>query len=315
MKNFISKYRLSSISGRLFVLPFVLFILIFLVATTFDIEKSSFFLNAQLISKDDVFKPVIDRLKARGVDTAFINKVLLEPSVKFNEKFVKINVTGYLNKTDYSHNYNSTAITKTKEFISKYEIHLDEAESTFGVCREVIASIIYIETKLGTYVGNNNIASVFFSTALCNEDKYIELNKQAIRDNKNIKPEQYFELDKKIKERAQKKSEWALNEIIALEKIDKQKKIVVQHIKGSWAGAFGYPQFLPSSYISWAYDGDNDGMINLFNMVDAIFSVANYLQSNGWSSKSEDKRRAAIFHYNNSKDYVNAVLTLAEKCK
>lgn len=315
MKKLSSSYKISSFSKRYFVLPFVLFTLIFLVATTFDISQSSFFLNAQLISNNDVFKPIIDKLKAKGVDTNFINMLLLEPSVKFNEKFVKINVTGYLNKTDYSHNYSRKAIDKTKDFIAKHEIILDEAEAIFEVPREIIAAILWVETKHGTYVGNNNIASVFLSTALCNEDKYIELNKQAIRENSDIKPEQYFELDKKIKERAKKKADWALKELIALEKISKTTKISVQHLKGSWAGAFGYSQFLPSSYISWAYDGDGDNVINLFNMTDAIYSVANYLKTNGWSSKSVEKQKAAIFHYNNSSAYVNAVMTLANKCK
>lgn len=315
MKRLGSSYRISSFSKRYFVLPFILFTVIFLVATTFDISKSSFFLNAQLISNNDVFKPVIDKLKAKGVDTSFINMLILEPNVKFNEKFVKINVTGYLTKTDYSHNYSPKAIAKTKDFMAKHEVKLDEAEAIFGVPSEVIAAILWVETKHGTYVGNNNIASVFLSTALCNENKYIELNKQAIRENKDIKPDKYFELDKKVEERAKKKADWALNELIALEKISKTTKISVQHLQGSWAGAFGYPQFLPSSYISWAADGDGDDVINLFNWCDALYSVANYLKCNGWSNKSVEKQKAAIFHYNNSSAYVNAVMTLANKCK
>jgi membrane-bound lytic murein transglycosylase B len=86
----------------------------------------------------------------------------------------------------------------------------------------------------------------------------------------------------------------------------------VVDLRGSWAGAFGYPQFLPSSYLKWAVDGDNDGDIDLYTIADAAFSIGNYLKSNGWSVKPS-ARKNAIHHYNNSDAYVKAVYTLANK--
>ena len=57
-------------------------------------------------------------------------------------------------------------------------------------------------------------------------------------------------------------------------------------IKGSYAGAIGIPQFMPSSYRHYAVDFDNDGKINLSgSMADAIGSVANYLKSYGWEAR------------------------------
>ena len=85
-------------------------------------------------------------------------------------------------------------------------------------------------------------------------------------------------------------------------------------LKGSWAGAFGICQFLPSSYLNWAVDGNDDGNINLYEMDDAIFSVANYLINHGWSEQPEDQKKA-VFTYNNSSDYVDAVIQLAAKLK
>ncbi|HPU23830.1 MAG TPA: lytic transglycosylase domain-containing protein, partial [Candidatus Kapabacteria bacterium] len=91
-------------------------------------------------------------------------------------------------------------------------------------------------------------------------------------------------------------------------------KIPIGDIYGSWAGAFGIPQFLPSSYVKYAIDGNNDGVVDLFNLSDAVFSVANYLKSHGWGEMLSEQRKA-IFAYNNSTAYVDAVMKLAEYAK
>ncbi|MFN3591551.1 MAG: lytic transglycosylase domain-containing protein, partial [Thermaurantiacus sp.] len=55
--------------------------------------------------------------------------------------------------------------------------------------------------------------------------------------------------------------------------------------RGSWAGAFGHPQFLPSSYLRFAIDGDGDGRADIVgNPADALASIANYLKQNGWNA-------------------------------
>jgi lytic murein transglycosylase len=54
-------------------------------------------------------------------------------------------------------------------------------------------------------------------------------------------------------------------------------------LRGSWAGAMGQPQFLPSSYIAYARDGDGDGEVDIWGSEpDTLASIANYLRENGW---------------------------------
>ncbi|WP_448579970.1 lytic murein transglycosylase [Thermaurantiacus sp.] len=56
-----------------------------------------------------------------------------------------------------------------------------------------------------------------------------------------------------------------------------------QQMRGSWAGAMGQPQFLPSSYLSFAVDGDGDGKADIWGSVpDTLASIGNYLKMNGW---------------------------------
>ncbi|WP_033922767.1 lytic murein transglycosylase [Sphingomonas sp. 37zxx] len=71
-------------------------------------------------------------------------------------------------------------------------------------------------------------------------------------------------------------------EFIALLKII-DRGVAREQLKGSWAGAMGYPQFLPSVYLRLAVDGDGDGKANIWsNEADALASIGNYLSNAGW---------------------------------
>lgn len=261
-----------------------------------------------------IFKPVIDTLLKKGVDSAYIYKLLDCNETNFDEKYIKINVTGYLKKTDYSHNYNTRAVQKSKDFLRENIEILKKVEKEYGVNKETIVAILWVETKLGTYLGKNHIPSVFFSTALVNLPQYIQVNIKEL-DSLNLDTAKYNQLVEKIHARSRRKSDWAINELVAMSKIDKKNMLQFHSVYGSWAGAFGMSQFLPSSYYKHAVDGNNDGKIDLFDKEDAIFSIANYLKNHGWMQNDVYMQRKSVFAYNNSNDYVNAVFKLANKLK
>ena len=278
-----------------------LFLILFLLPTlSFSQDKVEF------------FKPVIEQLLNRGVDSTFIYNLVNHQSVNFNEKYVKINVTGYLKKADYSQNYSDYSVSRSIKFLNEYSPILEKAELEYNVPKEVITSILWVETRTGEYLGSNHIPSVFLSTAMANQQEYIDMNIEVYKESFEEDSEAYQNYVNKVIYRANKKSNWALNELEALARIDKFLPISIFDLKGSWAGAFGLSQFLPSSYSKWAVDGDGNGKVDLFNVTDAIFSVANYLSTNGWGADKE-QQRSAVFHYNNSNDYVDAVLILADK--
>ncbi len=257
------------------------------------------------------FAPLYDKLLIAGVSQSFIDRCLANPQLTFDDRYVRINVTNFANNVNYSSNWNKTSVNKTVEFIRANEAILNLAKLEYDVPGEVIASILFIETKHGTYLGNNSVLSVYFSTAMCSQPEYIAKNKEFLRSNFVGTDDELEELNLKIDNKSRTKSDWAIEQIKALEIMEGISPVSVFNLKGSWAGAFGISQFLPSSYLNWAVDGDKDGIINLFNTNDAIFSVANYLKTNGWSENYEERVKA-IFHYNNSSAYVEAVLKLAE---
>jgi membrane-bound lytic murein transglycosylase B len=103
------------------------------------------------VRKIERFKPVIEELLQKGVDTNFVYDIVTDERTKFNDKYCRINVLGFLGKADYSKHYNERSVKKTKEFHKKYNNLLDSAENRFGVPSEVIASVLWVETRHGAY--------------------------------------------------------------------------------------------------------------------------------------------------------------------
>ena len=137
------------------------------------------------------------------------------------------------------------------EFYQKYESDLKRAEKTYGVPAEVIVAILGVETRYGQYRGAYPVLDSLATLAF-NYPRRASFFKKEL--------EAYLLLTKE-------------------ENFDPAK------IKGSYAGAMGHPQFIASSYRSYAIDFSGDGKRDLIdNPVDAIGSVANYFKRHGWQS-------------------------------
>ena len=79
-----------------------------------------------------------------------------------------------------------------------------------------------------------------------------------------------------------RRSQFFTNELITLLKLIDTNKIDYKTLYGSWAGAFGYFQFMPSTMKNYAFDYNKDNYIDLKNSEDAYASAANYLTKIGW---------------------------------
>ena len=100
-----------------------------------------------------------------------------------------------------------------------------------------------------------------------------------------------------------RRSHYFRSELLAALKILDQGHINYEQMKGSWAGAMGQVQFMPSSFLQYAVDGNGDGRINLWNTrEDYLSSAANYLAKSGWDQNYTWGREVA-FPKNLSADY------------
>ncbi len=138
---------------------------------------------------------------------------------------------------------------------------LARAEKKYGVPAEVIVGLIGVETKYGRIKGNYDVFNALYT-----------LGFHFPRRSKFFKKE--------------------LKEFLLLAR---EQAWSVASIKGSYAGAMGYGQFMPSSYRMYAVDFDDDGKIDLLdNPVDAIGSVANYINVHGWKKGKNIVHKANV---------------------
>ena len=96
------------------------------------------------------------------------------------------------------------------------------------------------------------------------------------------------------------RSDFFLSELEAFIALCNKTHLDALDVKGSYAGAIGLGQFMPSSWTRFAVDGDSDGVVDLFHSNrDAIFSVANFLKVHGWEAGKATRVQVDIEHADN----------------
>jgi membrane-bound lytic murein transglycosylase B len=196
------------------------------------------------------------RIKAanEGVTAATLNRVI--PNLKYSTRAVELDRQQPEGATDApipmfapykSKHVDASRIGRGRTKYTELRPLLQRIETQTGVPEEVMLAIYGHETNYGTVTGNFNAPDALASLAF-------EGRRRAL-----------FE-----------------GELVAVLKMIDQG-VPQSAITGSWAGALGKPQFLPSVYLKLARDGDGDGYADIWGSeVDAMTSIANYLVNAGW---------------------------------
>jgi membrane-bound lytic murein transglycosylase B len=186
---------------------------------------------------------------------------------------------------------------------------LDAAERRYGVPGEVITAILLVETQLGTLVGRQNVFNILATMAALEDRAVREAFWEALPPDGRLTREAF-------ESKADSKSRWGYGELKALLKLAARDNFDPLQVMGSYAGAMGICQFMPSNALTLGVDGNGNGRVDLFDHPDAIASVGNYLKHHGWrKGLSRKGQYAVILKYNYSKPYADIILKIAKILK
>ena len=170
-------------------------------------------------------------------------------------------------------------LDKGKAFLKQNAELFSKVETRYSVAPQAVAGIIATETKFGDHPGTFRAFNSLATQAL-------EMGRRRA---------------------------WAIRELSALLRAFSKDPLAV---KGSYAGAVGFVQFMPSNVLRYGQDFDSDGKIDLYSWPDALASCANYLKRHGWKKGGELTRGSAnyraFFKYNPSHHYARIVAELAK---
>ena len=219
--------------------------LIFVLVSSYLLET-----NAIPLERNDVKAFVEEMTKKHGFKPAYLNGIF--ERIKFNDSVIKAISRPAEALPWYKYRpifLKQDRINLGVKFWQENQDILEKAEQEYGVPVELIIAIIGVETRFGRNAGNytvvNSLATLAFNYP--------------------------------------KRSSFFTRELEQFLLLTREQDVDPFEIKGSYAGAMGIPQFISSSYRSYAIDFNNDGKTDIWNdTTDAIGSVANYFKVHGW---------------------------------
>ncbi|MCM0147358.1 lytic murein transglycosylase [Photobacterium galatheae] len=223
-------------------------------------------LSSPMASADESFDNYITGLKqeARGkgidesiLESAFANVTFIERAVKAdkNQPEKKLTLDEYLPKA-----VPQWKIDQANRYYRQHRKELERVGRQYGVQPRFIVALWGVESNFGKLTGSYSVIEAL--TTLAYEGRR----------------EAFFR-----------------EQIMAALSILQEGHISVSEMKGSWAGAMGQPQFMPTSYLTFAVDGNGDGKADIWKTeADVFASAANYLSQSGWDDKYTWGRQVKI---------------------
>lgn len=237
---------------------------------------------AQSLSFDAYLQLLIARARAEGVSEATISR--MTTGLTANNRVIELDRSqpgspsrsGFPPLAPYiATHVDDARISGGRSMYSATRATTRAIESRYGVPAEILVAIWGHETAYGRVTGGFDLAQALATLAW--EGRRREL---------------------------------FASEFVDLLKVADRSGYARSQLKGSWAGAFGNPQFLPSVYLRLATDGDGDGRADIFgNRADTLASIANYFRDAGWRTGQPWGVRATVpggFDWSNVQTRLNA---------
>lgn len=202
-------------------------------------------------SRDDVRVFIDDMEREHGLDRAWVGRLM--DAAASQARIIEL-MNRPAERTKPWHEYRGHFLTEARiaagaDFWAAHRRRLAAAEAETGVPAHVIVGILGVETFYGRITGTFRVLDALSTLAF------------------DYPP----------------RSSYFRGELEQFLLLSREEDVPALTVKGSYAGAMGYPQFMPRSYRAYAVDGDGDGRRDLWNSWDdVIASIANYLAEHGW---------------------------------
>ena len=228
-------------------LPVVCGLLFALCVNGAHAERGAFDLDRwDKVMQDIRAKAAAEKISQSVIDETLKNPIFIPSIVKSdkNQSEFKLTLEQYLNRT-----VSAERVQKGKKQRATYPTLLSNVEKQFGIPRNVTLAFWGMESNYGAVKSKYQLTHAFIT--LIYEGR---------------------------------REEFFSKQLIALMKIADKNKLAINSIHGSWAGAMGHFQFIPTTLTQYGMDGNNDGRVDIINSVgDAMYSAGNYLNKLGWN--------------------------------
>jgi membrane-bound lytic murein transglycosylase B len=241
------------------------------------------------LTADELKASVKARLAGSGVSGAWVDAVFADPRASIVPGVAeRFSSTAPAESLPYDR-YRAIFLTPQRiaagaDFITARRALLDGVQAGRGVDEHLLAALVGVETYFGRNAGSIPTFGALYTISL----------------------------------RVPRRSDWAARELAELLRLCAAQGDDPHSVRGSYAGAFGLAQFMPSSFVSYAVDQDGDGRRRWDEWPDMLGSAANYLSIHGYAGSTftpSSPIGRSIFAYNHSDNYVRAVLELREALK
>lgn len=211
---------------------------------------------------DNIMQDIRTQATKQNISKEVIDETLKSPSfipsiVKAdrNQSEFTLTLEQYLNRT-----VNQDRITNGKKMRAKYPSMLSRVENRYGIPRHVILAFWGMESNYGQVKSRHQLTNAFLTL---------------IYDGR--------------------RAEFFTKQLLALMKIADKNKLQINTIRGSWAGAMGHFQFIPTTLVQYGVDGNQDGRVDIIESVgDAMHSAGNYLNKLGWEMNAPIAKRVIL---------------------
>ena len=241
------------------------------------------------VLNDPAFQQVWSYLENKAVPREYVVSAFLDSGIQIHPKIIDSFNNPYEKKS--WDEYRKIFMTDKRamggiEFFRENSELVIQVSDSMGVDPYLLVSLVGIESNYGRHYGQYTVFNALYT----------------------------------LIHQLPRKGKWASRELAEFILLCHGNKIDPHSILGSYAGAFGYGQFIPSSFNNYAIDFDGDSVRRHDEWPDVLGSIANYLLKNGYKPDTDNYSKGSpnwesVFAYNRSNNYVGVVMELRQEIK